>query len=164
MNSPSNLIDPSGLTWQTNWNFFWDWALGRGPRRRNYGPSDTETQEMENSPGAGKIRETFYRGNCRTIKKRLAYGTVPAYWDTIANPFTADLSSTATQVGGFAGGSGINNGNGTATFIIPNVAGTHSFFLHLVPDRTSPTGPMSNIYQTFTWTEPIDPGRNCGCK
>jgi|SRR5437762_96329 len=31
----------------------------------------------------------------------------------------------------------VNNGNGTVTFQIPNTAGTHSFFLHLVPDIAS---------------------------
>jgi hypothetical protein len=35
--------------------------------------------------------------------------------------------------------------------------------LHLVPDRSSPTGDMSNIYQTFQWTEPLA-GRGCGCQ
>jgi RHS repeat-associated protein len=60
LNSPTNLIDPSGLTWQSNWNFFWDWALGRGPRTRNYGPNDLETQEMKNSIGVERLRQFFY--------------------------------------------------------------------------------------------------------
>ncbi len=167
MSSPTNLIDPSGLTWQTNSNFFWDWALGLpgggAANGRFYGPNDIETQEMIHSPGGEKFRNEFYKNHCKNVRK-FAYGTYEAYWDTAANPFTADLSSTAFQVGGFAGATAINNGNGTVTFQIPNTAGTHSFFLHLVPDITSPTGPMHNIEQVFWWTEPIDPGRNCGCK
>ena len=53
-----------------------------------------------------------------------------------------------------------NNGDGTATFYIYNVSGTHSFFLHAVPNKLN--GPMSNINQNFTWTEPIDKSK-CGC-
>ena len=161
-NDPINLIDPSGLTWQSNWNYFWDWVLGRGPRTRNYGPNDAETQELMNSPGINDLRDAFNRGGCKS-QRHLSYGTAQAYWDTVANPFTADWSNTAAEVGGFGGASIINNGNGTATYTIPNTSGTYSFFLHLVPDRKSPTGPMSNIYQTFQWTEPLS-GRNCGCQ
>jgi hypothetical protein len=53
-------------------------------------------------------------------------------------------------------GSVTNNGDGTMTFFIPNVAGTKSFFLHAVNHSPLPFGPMSNVYQFFTWTEPIN--------
>ncbi|MCX6834053.1 MAG: hypothetical protein NTW07_02780, partial [candidate division Zixibacteria bacterium] len=53
-----------------------------------------------------------------------------------------------------------NNGNGTVTFTIPNEAGAQSFFYHLVPNRTCPTGPMRTIKQTFQWTEKIDMSNN----
>jgi hypothetical protein len=98
---------------------------------------------------------------CKSTNKG-NYGTGEAYWDSTLNPLTADLSSTAAQVGGFAGASVINNGNGTATYTITNVAGTHSFFLHAVQNRTGSMGPMRNIIQTFQWTEPIP--KECGCK
>jgi RHS repeat-associated protein len=157
---PVNSVDPLGLTWTSNWNFFWDWALGRGSNNRYYGPNDVETQEMMNSQGVQDLRNRFFRGKCKSIR-RGAYGTYEAYWDTSVNPFTADWSSTAAQVGGFAGASVIDNGDGTATYTIVNVAGTHSFFLHAVPNRSSSTGPMRSIRQTFQWTESIG---NCGCK
>jgi hypothetical protein len=131
-------------------------------RIRNYEPNDPETQELMNSPGVNDLRDAFNRGGCKS-QKHLSYGTVQAYWDTVANPLTADWSNTAAEVGGFGGASIINNGNGTATFTIPNTSGTHSFFLHLVPDRSSATGDMSNIYQTFQWTKPLA-GRGCGCQ
>ena len=154
--APVNFFDPSGLTPQTNWNFFWNWVFGIGPRNRNYGPSDIETQEMAKSNGAAVVRNFFYKKGCRNATD-VAYGTFHAFKDTATSPF-----GTPFQVGGFAGASATNNGNGTVTFSIPNVAGTHSFFYHIVPDRSSPTGPMSNITQTFTWTEPIPAG--CGCQ
>ncbi len=156
--SPVNFIDPSGLTPSTNWNFFWNWALGIGPRTRNYVPNDIETQEMMKGNGAAVIRNLFYQKGCESVTN-VAYGTGHAFRDTVTSPF-----STPFQVGGFAGASATNNGNGTVTFVVPNVAGTHSFFYHIVPDRGSPTGPMSNITQTFMWTEPINPAGGCGCR
>ena len=161
-NNPIDRIDPSGLTWQTNQNYFWDWVLGGSFPNRNYDPNSVETQEMKNSIAGQFMRDQFIKNGCRTLG--VSYGTFQAYWDTLANPFTADWSDTSFEVGGFAGPSGVtNNGNGTATFNIYNTSGTHSFFLHLVPDRTSPNGPMSNINQHFHWTEPIPNGK-CGCK
>lgn len=161
-NNPLNFVDPSGLTLQTNWNFFWDWALGRGPRNRSYGPNDIETQEMKNSIGADLLRAKFFQNNCQNATD-IAYKTGRAYWDTLGNPFTADPSSTSAQVGGFAGASAINNGNGAVTYSIRNIAGTKSFFYHALPNKSGPTGPMSNIVQTFQWTEPIG-GRKDGCQ
>lgn len=97
-NSPINLIDPSGLTWQSNWNFFWDFALGIEPRTRDYGSNDIQTQEMKNSIGVNKLRQFFYHKNCQDVT-RYGYGTTHAAWDTGLNPFAADWSSTAFQVG-----------------------------------------------------------------
>lgn len=159
-NDPVNLADPTGLTWESNWNFFWDWTLGRGSNNRYYGPNDIETQEMMHSQGVQNLRDRFYNGKCKSFG-RGEYDTYEAYWNTSVNPATADWSNTAAQVGGFAGASVVNNGNGTVTYTIGNVAGAHSFFLHVVPNRSSNTGPMRSIKQTFQWTEPIG---NCGCK
>ena len=151
-NSPDNLIDPDGLTWCSNWNFFWSWAFGRGKQNRDYGPNTTETQEMENSPGANKLRNAFYNNGCENINN-FGYGTREAAKDTLLH--TSQWPSTALQVGGFGGATAINNGDGPVTFTIPNVAGTSSFFYHWVRDRTSSTGPGRSINQTFQWTEPI---------
>jgi len=154
--NPIPNIDPTGLTWSSNWNFFWDWAFGWGQRDRSYGPNDVETQEMSQGSGAEVLRNLFYQGNCKN-RNAVAYSTFHAFRDTIYLPW-----DTTFQVGGWGGATAINNGDGTVTFSIPNTAGTHSFFYHGVPDRSSQTGPMSNINQTFTWTEKIPPGK-CGC-
>jgi hypothetical protein len=139
-----------------------DWVSGGGETNRTYGPNTIETQEMKNSIGVNQLRERFYKSGCKSTA-RGEYGTYEAYFDYYMNPLTLDPKSTAFQVGGYAGARIINNGNGTVTFTITNVAGTHSFFLHVVPDRESTTGPMRNINQTFQWTEPIDQSR-CNCK
>ena len=163
-NTPINSLDPLGLTPTSNWRFFWDWVLGRGPRQRPYTGDDQETREVADSPGGRKLRNQFYRGGCADVTD-FDYGTIEAYWDTAVNPFSADWFDTSFQIGGFAHARAVNNGNGMVTFSVRNVAGTNSFFLHLPPNRRSPTGPMSNIVQNFQWTEPIGPTRGrkgCG--
>lgn len=150
-NNPVNRFDPSGLTWSSNLSFLYDWASGGGSNNRFYGPNTVETQEMRNSPGASALRNDFNAGGGQNF----AYGTSQATFDTVLNPSTADWSSTAAQVGGFAGASAVNNGNGTVTFSITNVAGANSFFYHAVPNRSGTSGPMRNIKQTFQWTEPM---------
>jgi RHS repeat-associated protein len=162
-NDPINNLDPLGLTYLSNTEYLLSWGLGLGSNVRNYNSSDVETQEMMNSPGVNKIREQFYEAGCKS-QTDLGYGTGEAYYDTLFNPHTADLGGTAAEVGGYTGARAINNGNGSVTFIIPNVSGTHSFFLHGVPDRSGNWGPMRNIYQTFKWTEPISKDGKCPCK
>jgi len=151
-------LNPYGPLGERNWNFFRDWVFGMGSNNRFYGPDTVETQEMQNSPGANALRGAFYEGGCKDIKDSpdFRYETRQAAWDTLINPFTADWSNTAAQVGGFSRPSAINNGDGTVTFTpIKNVAGTRSFFYHRVRDRRGTRGPMRNITQTFQWTEPI---------
>jgi RHS repeat-associated protein len=162
-NDPINNVDPLGLTYVSNWNYFWSWAFGAGSGVRNYNISDVETQEMMNSPGVNKLRDQFYKNNCQSITN-FGYGTGEAYYDTLFNPHTADWGGTAAEVGGYAGARAINNGNGSVTFVIPNVSGTHSFFLHRVPDRSGNSGPMRNIDQMFKWTERIPKDGKCPCK
>ena len=157
-NNPISGIDPLGLSFSTNWNYFWSWAFGAGNSVRNYGPNDTETQEMMNSPGVNNLRDLFYKNNCQN--SRYDYGTGQAYADTWSNP-----TGTGFEVGGFYGATAVNNGDGTVTFNVPNTSGTNSFFYHQVPDRKGSTGPMRNIYQNFNWSEPISGGGSgCGCK
>ncbi len=153
-NSPVNLIDPSGLTWETNAKFLGSWLTGSGSSNRVYSENSTETQEMASSQGAQQLRNAFAKANYESVQ-HVSYDTFSAARDTLINPATADWSRTAAQVGGFANGSAINNGNGTVTYTIPNVAGTHSFFYHVVPDQTSNAWPVHNVKQTFSWTEDI---------
>jgi hypothetical protein len=163
-NNPVNGNDPSGLTVKSNTKFLWDFVTGGGSSNRVYDPDTVETQEMMVSPGADALRNAFYTGEGRDITGRgFAYSTKQAGLDTVLNPFTADWSSTAAQVGGFAGATAINNGDGTVTFSIPNTAGANSFFYHITPNRSGDTGSMRNINQTFIWSEPLSsPGGASG--
>ena len=149
--APNTAGNPPG----SNTAFLTGWLTGSLPSRITYDPASKQTTDMKQSPGADVMRDRFY-GNGAQTTRNISYGTGVAYWDTIVtNP--KNWSSTALQVGGFGGASVVNNGDGTATFTIINVAGTKSFFYHIVPDLSSPSGPMHNVTQTFIWTEPINP-------
>lgn len=138
-----------------NTNFFENWAMGNQPSRINYAPNSPETLDMHQSPGAARMRADFYASGAQS--SRTGYSTPRAYLETIVDPRTARLHSTALQVGGFDRATVVNNGDGTATFTITNVAGAHSLFFHAVPNSPFTWGPMHNVTQTFTWTEPIGP-------
>jgi RHS repeat-associated protein len=160
-NNPVNFVDPLGLTWESNWNFFWDWVFERGPAQRYYGPNTTETQEMMRSPGATNMRNTFKKGRCKNIRIE-AYGKdyfgIESYIENLADP-----GSTGFQVGGFIY-SATNNGNGTVTYRIYNQASIFSFFLHIPGLPHKPRGGslpfMGNINQKFERSEATP----CGCK
>ena len=107
---------------------------------------------MKASIAAQKMRAAFVGGGCKD-RRDFAYGTYEAAWDTILNPRTRNLTSTATQVGGFADASIVKNPNGAITFTIPNEAGAQSFFYHRVRNVPWQSGPLRTIRQTFQWTE-----------
>ena len=136
--------------------FLWEFLTGLHDQpNRTYGPYDLQTIEMQHSIGAQKLRDAYKAKGCKNTT--FEYKTLNAWWDTLANPMTYNWFSTAAQVGGFGNATACGNGC-TVTYTIPNVAGLHSFGLHVLNNRKSPTGPMSTITQTFQWTEP------CPCK
>jgi len=159
-NDPLNRTDPAGLTWLTNTEFVLDFLFG-GPGSNNRVYKSTpfeqpivQLEEMKASVAAQKMRAAFVGVGCKD-RRDFAYGTYEAAWDTILSPWTRDLSSTATQVGGFAGASIVKNPNGTITFTIPNEAGAQSFFYHRVPNAPWQNGPLRTIRQTFEWTKTV---------
>jgi RHS repeat-associated protein len=150
-NNPLRWIDPLGLTYETNRDYFVEWFTGDHTEPdRIYGPDTVETQEMMDSMGVADLRERFYEEGCEGFNDGV-YTTADAYFDTIIEP-----TSTAFQVGGYSRATVIPNDDGTVTYTITNTSGTYSFFLHLVPNRKAASGPMTNIDQTFWWTEIYD--------
>ena len=136
-----------------NGKFLADWMTGTMPSEIIYDPNSPETMDMRTSPGAAKIRKDFIQNGTLTTRPKLWYDTFEAARDTLLYP--KQWASTALEVGGFAEAQITNNGNGTATFVVPNTAGAQSFFYHALRDRKSSTGPMHNVEQVFIWTEPI---------
>jgi RHS repeat-associated protein len=157
-NDPLNATDPVGLTALTNAEFLLGFLFGGpGSNDRVYKSTPfaqpiVQLEEMKASIAARKMRAAFVGGGCKD-RRDFAYGTFEAAWDTILSPWTGDLSSTATQVGGFVNASIVNNRDGTITLTIKNEAGAKSFFYHLVGNAPWQSGPLSTIRQTFEWTE-----------
>ena len=146
--NPMNGVDPLGLTVASNIGLLFDYLTGWGPRTRPYAAKDFQNSEMQNSPGAQHMRDEFEKGGCKSAK--IGYGSGRAAWDTLLSP--SQWGNTGLQVGGFLG-STKNNSNGTVTYSLSNVAGAKSFFYHVVPNTAWSSGPLSNIKQTFSWTE-----------
>jgi hypothetical protein len=72
-NNPVNFVDPQGLTWESNWNFFRDWTLGRGSNNRFYGHNTVEFQEMKYSVGARNLRNKFKQDGCVFATLKLSH-------------------------------------------------------------------------------------------
>ncbi len=134
----------------TNASFLFDFLTGNGDRWRYYPQGTAETQDMQGSPGADYMRRQYIATGCDDTRP-YGYGTYRALWETVLTPLT--WASTALQVGGFDGAAISDNGDGTITVRIANTAGLHSFTNGDLDDRTALTGPFTNIYQLFIWTE-----------
>lgn len=147
-----HLVNPWGLTSTTNFVFLVDFVLGRGQNVRGYDIGTPEGRDMSASPGARRLRDWFYKNGAQT-KYGFEYTTSLGAWDTLLSP--AQWPSTALQVGGFVGYAETDP-SGHVLFNIDNIAGAHSFFLHLTSDRKSGSGPFRSIYQNFMWIELID--------
>jgi hypothetical protein len=146
------------LIGQPNQEFLAHWATGNSPAIIQY-PSDShQSREMQKSPNVTRAIDQFYAEGA-PAKLLFRHDTIPAYIETIFNPMTANWHSTAMQVGGYRNATITNNGNGTMTIRIRNIAGANSFFLHLIPNLPGTSGPMHNIEQIFEWIIPIDPSR-----
>src|SRR5207249_1981838 len=155
--NPISLVDPFGLgalgendnmSWLQEAELWLGKKIGRGARNyaflvdyiaphesrdETYGQDTRESDDMRISPGADVMRARFYANGANT-REGIAYDSGKAWRETLLYPWSADWASTAAQVGGFDGAKVVNNGDGTATFTIPNLAGTKSFFYHAVPD------------------------------
>jgi RHS repeat-associated protein len=140
-----------------NVGFLVDFLRGGGRPDRDYYRADPQTVDMRSSYGVQRMREDFFSKGCPN-QSSFGYDPGTAWWDTLVNPLTADWFGTPAQVGGFTG-TVRNNGNGSATLIITNEAGTHSFFYHALPNRSGTTGPLRTIRQTFEWTEGFASGQ-----
>ena len=132
-NSSTNGTDPSGLTLQTNYQFFIDWLFetdtpgdwtnirAYGKDFRFYGPDSVETQEMMDSPGILWANLVYiFKYGCHGNAENIDFSTIPAYLTT-----TNDPTSTAFQVGAFS--TDIQEmPDGTLQYTMYNKAGWHS--------------------------------------
>jgi RHS repeat-associated protein len=146
----ANANDPSSA-------ILYDFVTGAGPRERYFGASNQQAQEMM---GTTSMRSVWRRFQLEgAVDEKFAYDTYVAWGETVLGrkdtpsfPYT----TAPAQVGGYAGATIDNNGDGTATVTIKNDAGLHSFTNGVLWNWPKETGPYSTIHQTFQWTWPID--------
>jgi RHS repeat-associated protein len=142
-----------------------DFLTGAGSKERYYGASSAVAQAMMDTPTVQANWRAYQENGLVDPPKPFAYDSWVALYDTVISP-TIDASEEgrtfipfadpAGQFGGYDGATIHNNGDGTSTVTIPNVAGAWSLFFHLVPNSPFPVGPFANIYQTAQWTWPND--------
>ncbi len=150
LSSPIGYADSLGLSCLSNWTFFWDWALERGPESRQYNPTDLAGGEVSRSKPATYMRQRFTAAGCRNLTNQ-GYGTIRAFFETFYRP-----CDTSFQVGGFIW-QATNVGGCQVKYHVDNTASLKSLLYHIpgVPRKARGTGiPVGgNIYQTFEWTE-----------
>ncbi len=142
-----------------NQPFLADWITENLPTRIVYPPDSIQVRDMVESPNVQQAIDEYYAAGAPIEGATFHHETFEAFLETIVNPRTANWKSTAMQVGGYRNAKITNNGDGTMTIRITNVAGAKSFFYHLLPNLPGKTGPMHNVEQVFEWTIPIDPNR-----
>ena len=129
-----------------------DFLTGSGPDVRNYDLSTIEGRNFLQSKGMQQLNARIKAGCAsgqQSGKADLSSGQAAANI-----PYDAAHSPVGGQVGGYGGGTYTNNGDST-NISFTNVAGSHSFVYHGVPDRPSgSTGPGRSITQNFTLSEP----------
>jgi len=171
--NPIKFIDPNGKTSVDHAMFLFDFFTGHGSREREYYDDHHLVQELKISSAGLHLENAFYSNNGQTTTG-VRYDTFQAAKDSalpalfknltgiggvyasITDPIGRETGNVALQIGGYAGASAVNNGNGTVTYRIYNEAGAKSFFFHAVSNRESKEGMFSTIKQTFIWTTPID--------
>jgi len=129
----------------------WDWLSGRGPKYREFGPSDYATRQMMTSPDVAYHREQFVQqGGGAYGPNTLKFG-MP--WND--NPLRAGFNFTRQAVGSFTITIQERN-NGDALFTLTNVTSTKSFlydFPGVQNHERSEMKAMGNIQQEFWWYE-----------
>ena len=153
--NPFTYVDIDGKTFIDNMSLLYDFITGSGETNRSYDDNHPLTQEFINSPAGRNIVNQFYANDAQT-RTDIRYGTFTAAINTLWR-----VNNVSMQIGGYGGASALNNGNGTVTYTVNNVAGAKSFFYHapFVSNKQGDTGMFRSINQTFKWTTNIDYGR-----
>jgi RHS repeat-associated protein len=140
------------------------WVTGLSLPSEDYGPRTGESKDMRRSPRVQQARQQFIGAGCPS-PFRFGQGHPDAYKESMKGFATGNPNWTQFQVGGY-GGATISSSSGATAYRIPNTAGFSSFtgettwgkYIGMKPNvwdnPLGATGPMHNVEQTFSWSEP----------
>jgi hypothetical protein len=134
----------------------WQWMTGTGAEYRMFYPGSVQVADLKDSPGVNTARERFYAINSgATCGKALQPYTyeyefgLSGLWNAGANPTRQFIGSYLVEI--------LQLSNNTAQFIVSNCTSFNSTTYHIFTswDRGDFSWPGGNMYQIYTWTEPI---------
>ena len=139
---------------------FMDWITGKGDERRTFGPGTPQVNDMRDATGVNRAKKYFYKKNAA----RLSMGCDPLSLEELTdyNPgfglkglIEAGLDPTEQFVGNYRVDV-YPNADNTITIVLSNNTSMTSLLYSIGPswDRSS-FGPGGNMYQIYTWKEPI---------
>jgi len=148
-----------GLKAKTTIGMFTQWLTG-GLGMMNYVQynDDEIADAMRNSDGISKAREFFYNKYAGT--KSLKGAKVTNYSSSfgVKQLFKAGFDPIEQFVGSFKVSVYYNEDANSLEYVINNTTSMTSAFYHASPSYDS-GGPMSNYYQTYTFSEKLEPNK-----
>ncbi|HAH05536.1 MAG TPA: hypothetical protein DCM05_03270 [Elusimicrobia bacterium] len=153
--SPTNLIDPLGLSWKESRQMLWEWASGTGHRSRTFGSGSNQVFDLRFAPGVHRAREAFYSKNV---------GMQCGEYDPLTNYragfgleglWQAGSNSTRQFVGNYRIDI-IPNPDNTLTFTLTNTTSMTSLLYGYGPSWNRDSFRFGgNMTQVYTWMEPM---------
>ncbi|OZB58092.1 MAG: hypothetical protein B7X39_18765 [Lysobacterales bacterium 14-68-21] len=151
--NPISNADPTGLSWSDATTMTIMWATGAGPTQLDFGPTSSEAQEMEDSPGVLAAEALYLQKNAAKLKGceggELQPVTNFAFHFGLKGLFTSGLNPTEQFVGSYRVDV-YPMGDNVMNVIVTNTSSFRSFAYGIMPawDR-SQFGPMGNMSQTI---------------
>jgi RHS repeat-associated protein len=157
---PTMATDPRGLFLCDDWKWMaFDWATGLGSRNRTYGEESDQVQQLKNLPVVNWARQRYQQKNAGN-KGPCCDATKLQGVTDVGSKFGIPQFIQATMQGNcawhFVGSFSLNVtpiSCSQARFTVTNNSSFKSFSYGVGPAWNS--GPMGNLYQTYTWEESL---------
>jgi hypothetical protein len=137
----------------------WNWTTGTGPEKRVFGPGTVQVTEMSNAPCVNAARENFYNKN-RDVLSSGQLGHLQPYTNFRAKFGLGDLLTNGSPTQQFVGSYRVDvvpiDSGTNLRFTLTNDSSFKSLGYGITPAwERSAFGPGGNMWQTYTWTEPV---------
>jgi len=153
---PLRLIDPQGLDWSTSAQMTFEWATGKGPAARAFGPGSSPVEGLKNNPKVAiaialyKTKNNFGSGcdcsKARSLTNYKASFGIPGLLDAGLNPTRQFVGSYRIDIYPLP--------NCRMRVVVTNTSSFKSFAAGQGPEwERSTFGPMGNTRQAYWWIE-----------